>query len=379
MKTLPAAGLLLAGIAIGIVVGKTSGFATAGSSPGDDEAGPANTRITKHERQSLSESRLGGIAKIRQARPAELAGVTRRLGETADPVERQRLISECLLNMSAQNWREVVGSFNSLSLETGRDDPEGWKLALFRSGQVAGEEAMNTYLAAGLGKKDQGSWNTLYGWASKDASAALAWLKNAETAGKEVPNSLFTAIIAGAALNDPAEALGMLSELPADQRRGNSAGDLVWNVVQNGGTDALEQVLQHAHGLNGTDPADGRLSDLLYHHAIEKLLWKADHARDAAQACEIITKIDQYGRNPTSTAHQALQKFRWYSVPDKLDLLESASKTTNQSQLNLPFLASAFFKTMSGEGDREAAREWMAKHPDSPLVPHLEKNTQAKP
>jgi hypothetical protein len=160
--------------------------------------------------------------------------------------------------------------------------------------------------------------------------------------------------------------------------RQNCTEHLVSNVVQNGGTDALDQVLQYAATMDTSTIENDALSDLLYHHSIEKLLWKADRALDVKQARDIIGKIARYDRDPTKTAHQVFQKYRWYAVPDKLDILHAAS-TSAKTELDMPLLTSALKETMFGEGDRMAARDWMAKHPDSPFIPYLEEITQAKP
>ncbi len=279
--------------------------------------------------------------------------------------------------MTADNWAEIIASFYKLSCETGRDPSEAWKLALFRSGQVAGAEAMNHQLAEGLDKRKQESWNILYGWGTKDPLSALNWLKTAETAGHAISADNYTAAIAGAALSNPKHALDLLAHVPAPFRQ-NCTDQLVWNVVQNGGTDALDEVMQYAASLDTSTLENDALADSLYHHSIEKLLWKADRALDVKQAREIIGKVAQYDRNPTKTAHQVFQKYRWYAVPDKLDILHTASTTAN-TELDVPFLTSALKETMYGEGDRTAARDWMAKHPDSPFVPYLEEVTQTNP
>lgn len=375
MKTLAPAGFVLAGIAIGLIIGRTS--SDSAFSREDSETAPSRTRSPDRERGSREVGVVSGIEKIRQARPTELAGLTRLAASSSDPIEKHRLVSECLLHMTADNWHDVVSSFYKLSCETGRDAAEEWKLALVRSGQVAGAEAMDRQLAEGLDKKKQESWSILYGWATKDPLSALKWLKTAKTAGHAISENNYAAVIAGAALSDPKSALDLLAQVPEPVRQG-CTDDLVSNVVQNGGTDALDQVMQYAASLDTSTVENDALSDLLYHHSVEKLLWKADLALDVKQAREIIGKIARYDRNPTKTAHQVFQKYRWYAVPDKLDILNTASTTTNTG-LDVPLLTSALKDTMYGEGDRAAARDWMTKHPDSPFVPYLEEITQAEP
>ncbi|HEY8961526.1 MAG TPA: hypothetical protein VIM57_04910 [Luteolibacter sp.] len=295
----------------------------------------------------------------------------------SDPIEAHRLLTECLLHMTEDNWKEVIASFNEVSITTGRDPGNEWKLALFRAGQVAGADAMEPQLANGF-KDGMQCWQFLYGWSSKDPRAALAWVKKAEADGHKTPNDLYSAILSGAALNDPGNALKLLGEIPAEQRK-NCAGHFVWNVVQNGGTEALDPVLQYASTLDGSNPGNAKLVRELFREATDKLLWKADHARDVPQACEVVAKLGQYGRDPNDATRAALQKFRWYSMPDKLTLLETVSGGPQGSELQLASLTSTLLSTMGGGTEVAAVQEWMKQHPDSPLIPHLDKRIKAAP
>lgn len=372
MKVLSSAGFLAGGVAIGILLGKGPMSSDADSRQGSDSVS-GNVRSTGSGRSSASDSASSGVNAIRQAAPDKLASLTKQAVSMADPVEIQRLLAECLLHMTAENWRDVVASFNQISLTTGRDPGNEWKLALFRSGQVAGAEAMDSYLDGDLTKnRSTQCWQTLYGWGSKDPQAALAWLKKAEADGHKTSNELYSAVIAGTALNNPQDALKLLDEIPAERRK-NCAGNLVWNVVQNGGTDALDPLLQYASSLDTSNGNNETLAEGLFYEATEKLLWKADHARDVPQACEVIAKLGQYGRDPNEATGAALQKFRWYVIPDKLNLLETVSAGPRGSDLELASFTSRVLSTMNGDKDVAAVAEWMKQHPDSPLIPHLSK------
>lgn len=370
MNHLFPAGLLVVGLSVGIVIGR----ATSKSSSGPEQAtlDSSGMRAVKRERPSRTDSPTGGIDRIRKAKPSEIGGLTGLAASSADPIERQRLVSECLLHMTAENRREILGSFATISRESGRDAAEEWKLAMIRSGQVAGEEVMNEQLAAGLKNRKQQSWSMLYGWGTKDPRAALDWIKKAEANGHETNAENYSAIIAGAALSDPDGALKLLAEIPADRRSG-CAGNLTWNVVQNGGVEALDDVLQFASKLDKSDPQNKQFADNLLDQTADRLLWKADHALDVQQACEVVAKLVEYGEDPTDITSRALQKYRWYAMPDKLKLLDTANSAIEAGSLNLPMLTSFVLGTMNGNGDKVAAIEWMNKNPDSPLVPLIEK------
>lgn len=369
MKILPASGFLLAGLTAGIIIGNAGLVAPA--TLREESNGQSAARSTKRDRLALPDSSLTSIARIRQSRPAELAGLTEMAVATADPIESHRLLSECLLNMTAENWLEVVSSFNKLSNETGRDRENQWKLALFRSGQVAGEAAMDSYLSAGLKNKKSEAWEVLYGWSSKDPRAALAWLKNAEAAGKEISTENYNAVIAGTALGNPNDALALLDGISPQHRQG-IAGHLVWNTTQNGGTDALDSVIQYASKLDASDPNAAALAGDLFKEVTEKLLWKADHARDVGQAGDVVIKLAESGLDPTRITQQALRKYRYYSMPDKLNLLESVNAAPHHSELDQTVLTATVLSGLNeGNGDVEAIKNWMAQHPNSRLVPHL--------
>jgi len=343
----------------------------------DTDSVSANGRSTGSGRSSEAGSADPRVHAIRQAAPDKLASLTRQAVSMTDPVENQRLLAECLLHMTAENWREVMAGFKEISLTTGRDPADEWKLALFRVGQVAGAEAMDGYLSTGLKNPTQ-CWRTLYGWSSKDPQAALSWLKKAEADGHKIPNELYSAVISGTALSDPKDALKLLDQIPAEQRK-NCAGNLVWNVVQNSGTEALDSLLQYASHLDASNAANAEFSSRLFHEVTEKLLWKADHARDVPQACEVVEKLSEYGRDPNYATQAVLQKFRWYQIPDKLNILETVSAGPKGSELQLASLTSSVLNTMNGDGDAVAIYEWMKQHPDSPLIPHLSERIKVAP
>jgi len=143
--------------------------------------------------------------------------------------------------------------------------------------------------------------------------------------------------------------------------------------VQHGGVEALDDVLQFATNLDKSDLRNEQFAGNLFKEAAEKLLWKADNARSVDQACEVVVKLTQYGQDPTDVTMSALQRYRWYNMPDKLKLLNNITTSVQAADLNLPSLRFFVLGTMNGAGDRAAVLEWMNQHPDSPLVPIIEK------
>jgi hypothetical protein len=369
MKALSSAGFLAGGLAIGIFLGRGP-ISPEPSPPQAPDTAAAGSRPGKTGR-AANTSLHPGVSTIRQADPAELAALAAQAASMSDPVEIRRLLAECLLHMTAENWRDVIASFDRISKATGRDQADEWKLALFRSGQLAGPEAMDLLATAGLKDNKQQCWQTLYGWGTKDARGALAWLAKAEAEGRATTNDHYTALISGAALSDPHDALKLLEEIPAERRK-DCAGNLVWNLVQNGGIGALDPFIEYASKLDVSQSSNLELANDLFYEAREKLLWTADHCRDVQQACDVVSKLAEYGRDPNELTQAALRKYRYYYMPEKLKLLETVSSGPLGSELELGSLTSTVMDTMNGDQDRAAVREWMSQHPDSPLIPHLQ-------
>lgn len=366
MKILPSVGLLGTGLGIGLVIGQMTSAAKPDSN--SDAPGTSAARVTKRDRSMQGGPAANSMEAIRRAKPDAVAGLTELAVSESDPIERHGRIAECLRRMDAENWKSVMDSFYKLSIETGRDNAEAWKLGLMRSGQVAGEAAMNDLLSKGFNKKHQECWSTLYGWGMKNPRAALDWLKQAEAGGHQPVAANYTAIIAGAALSDPSLAMQLLESIPKSART-DSPGHLVWNLVQNGGVETLDAVLGYASTMDRSDPADAKFANDLMNQATDKLLWKADHALDVPQACEVVLKLTQYGQDPTLMTSRALEKYRWYGMPAKLKLLDDVNSSSGISELNLPALARQVLGTMNGEQDQVAVRNWLQENPDSPLVP----------
>ncbi len=379
MKLTSAAGLGLGCLALGIVLGKgplASRTGSGTSQPGYSEAGaPRATKSARFHRASLHP----GIATIRNASPGELAALTEQAATMYDPVEIQRLLSECLLHMTAENWRDVVNTFNKISVESGRDPAEAWKLALFRSGQVAGPDAMDTFLGEDFAKANANCWHTLYGWSSRDPRAALDWLRKVEAEGHSPGPGHYEAVISGAALGDPQAALKLLGEIPASMRV-KCTGNVVWNVVQNGGTGALDSVLDYASTLDPADGDDKNLAEGLFRSVTDKLLWQADHTRDVQQGCDVVLKLaNEYQRDPTSLTLQMIDKYRWYGAGEKIQILATIHDGLEGDQLEIPVLIQSLMRTMNLKNDEAPIRDWIQKHPDSPLAPHLSSRLPSAP
>lgn len=375
MKKFSSIGFLAVGLVVGLLLGR-GGIPGSVQGEGSPQLGSSPSGRTKAGMRDDQEA--AGVRMIRSASPDQVGKITRQVLSVSDPVEGQRLLAECLLNMTADNWRDIVSSFSRISTETGRDPADQWRLALYRAGQIAGAESLEGYLKDGLQGNSQHIWHSLQGWSSKDPQAALQWLEKMESEGHAVSNDYYAAVVSGCARENPDDALKLLAGLPPEKRK-SCAGHLVWNVVQNSGVDGLDPVLDYASKLDASDPDNARLAGDLFGEATQKLLWRSDHARDVGQASTVVEKLVNYGRNPVDVTAQALEKYRWYPSRSKLDLLADVSERSILPDGDLPGLARLVLRNLGGDEDRAGVREWMKLHPGSPLIPLLETRVGSNP
>ncbi len=354
---------------MGVLIEKTSVFSSLATS-GEVEGTSARTRQVRPDGLNSSDTSLPSLRAIRQAAPEKIASLTEQTLKTADPLELMRLLSECLVNMTGDNWLDILSSFEKVATDTGRNRSDELKLARFRAGQVAGESAMDLYTSEGYESAEDARWEILRGWATMDPEAVVAWIKKAEARGIKISPSCYSAVIAGAALVQPGNAIELLAQMPPESRK-NAGGQLTWCTVQNGGTDMLYQLLDFSASLDLSDPNNAKLSKDIVDQVSEKLLWRADQARDVAQACDVVEKLVQHGQDPTFSTNKALRKYRYYPMADKLDIIEQINSKRPESSLDLPLLTTTVVGTMNGQKDVVAVREWIDKNPVSPVVPLL--------
>lgn len=364
-----AIGCVLVGVAIGFVGGRRSS---------ENQKEKISSEQSSQERfQSLKSDLSLRSTTIRNSRKqllgasdAEIPQLLNRALSAIDLLEGKALYAECLMQMTPQNRVSIMAEFANLSQESGRDPSGEWKLALERCGQVDGENAMNELAQEGLDKKSHEPWHTLYGWANVDPKAALNWLENQESLGEPVSQTLYEAIIAGAALKNPQEAIALLDEIPIESR-GNRAGHLTWNLVQHGGIQALDGLLDYAANLDQSDHQAASFVQNIVNDASSKMLWTAARGSgDVDLVQDVIQRVEVIEGDPLQVTSKALHEFRWQPVGLRLDILEFANSQTRNPDLiagQLDSLLAQAFSTQPSEEDEQAIRQWQDAHPDSPL------------
>ncbi len=357
---------LLAGFLTGRNTGDRTGVDQAeGDNPSNRPGfGRPRERVAAADTASRGAGRAL-LGEIRRSTPEQLSGLMVRAIECPDPVEKELLMAECLMFMEASNWNELLDSFAEATGATGRDQYGAWKNCLMRSGQVAGEQAMNHWREKGLGGLQDEPWHTIYGWASVDPAAAKQWLERCEAEGTNPPTALYQALIAGAGLHDSKVTMNLLESLP-EERRGTAAGHLVWNLTARGGLDELEPWLEYARG-NAEDPELAGLAGSLRGEIEKKFVWAATSSGRADLALQHLEFLADEPSDLPSLARRMLSGFEGAKASEGLELVEGLME--NPRFAELPEMAQlqrmALGQAMQGTpGGLDA---WLRNNPNSPL------------
>ena len=285
--------------------------------------------------------------------------------ECPDPIEKELLMAECLMFMDDSNWNDLLESFAEATGATGRDQYGAWKNCLMRSGQVAGEQAMNHWREKGLGGLRDEPWHTIYGWASVDPTAAKQWLERCEAEGGNPPTALYQALIAGAGLHDSKVTMNLLESLP-EERRGTAASHLVWNLTARGGLEELKPQLEYAREHEDDQKLAG-LAGSLRKEIEKKFLWAATASGRADLALQHLEFLAAEPSELPSLARRVLSGFEGAKASEGLKLVEGLMKNPRFSELpemgNLQ--RTALEQAMNGNpGGLDA---WLRNNPASPL------------
>ena len=358
-------------VALALVAGFLTGRNTGGKGSQaqvEDQANRPDFGRPRERTMADTASRGAGrllLAEIRRSSPDKLAGLMTRALECADPVEKELLMAECLMYMEASNWNQLLESFAQATGATGRDQYGAWKNCLMRSGQVAGEQAMNQWRENGLGGSQDEPWHTMYGWASVDPLAAKQWLDRCEAEGGSPATSLYQALIAGAGLNDSKVTMDLLENLP-QERRGSAAGHLVWNLTARGGLDELKPWLEYARD-RADDPNLSGLAASLRGEIEKKFVWSATSSGRADLA---VQHLDFLAAEPTDLpplARRMLSGFHGAKSAAGMELVEGLMKNPRFAEIPEMAMLQRMALEQVAVGIPDGLDGWLLKNPDSPL------------
>ncbi|MES2476387.1 MAG: hypothetical protein V4640_11440 [Verrucomicrobiota bacterium] len=357
---------LLAGFLAGRNIGERAGSEKTQGKNLVDEPGFGRPR----ERVAVADTASRGagrvlLGEIRRSTPEQLGALMFRAIECPDPVEKELLMAECLMFMEPSNWNKLLDAFAEATGVTGRDQYGAWKSCLMRSGQVAGEQAMNHWREKGLSGLDDEPWHTIYGWASVDPSAAKQWLERCEAEGEIPSTGLYQALIAGAGLHDSKATMNLLESLPED-RRNSAAGHLVWNLTARGGLEELKPWLEYARA-HAEDPQLAGLAGSLRGEIEKKFVWAATSSGRADLALQHLEFLATDAAELPPLAQRVLSGFEGAKSPQALELMEGL--LGNPRFAELPEMAGlqqmALEQAMNGNPG--SLDSWLKSHPNSPL------------
>ncbi len=315
--------LVACSLLTGFLVGRSSGGRTDPASESASEDKPRQVRVRERDSSREAASPRSGrtlLAEIRRSPSDKLGSLMFRAIECSDPIEKELLMAECLMFMDASNWSDLLRAFADATGTTGKDQYGAWKHCLMRSGQVAGQDAMDHWRKTGfIGRSDE-PWHTIYGWASVDPDAARQWLRNAETEGEGISSALYQALIAGSALHDSGKTMALLESLP-EARRNSAAGHLVWNLTARGGLDELKPWLEYARK-HADHPELANLAGGLRGEIEKKFIWAGTNSGRPDLALQHLDFLATGPADLPALADRMLSGFGAAKSSGGLDLVE---------------------------------------------------------
>lgn len=155
-----------------------------------------------------------------------------------NPLERMRLFTGFLPQVTAENWQEAVAAFRAQGEKEGLWFTAEWKFLMEHVGRFAGGPTILQKLQGG----DESDARAMFtGWATADPAAATSWFEQ-HSGPKDERARIFVSILDGLGRSDPQRAILLL------ERAGTlvkSGGDhLIESSVTAGGWRAAEDTLR---------------------------------------------------------------------------------------------------------------------------------------
>lgn len=351
---------LLLALVAGLLAGRLAPGRAPMAQENASEDGYSNHRTKSGERVSEAPdaSAVGRLRReIRQAPASQLSGLVYRSLEVTDPVERRLLLMEALRLADGPTCMAIVQQFKDLTAETGRDPNIEWEMVLFETGKKAGSEALEAWKAEGKGGGNPMMWHALYGMASKDPAAAMAWL-NSPTNG-DLPNHdrLISAVLAGAALGKSDQSTRFLAELPEELRK-SCIGHYAWNIVQSGGIDGgIDWMLETKKQYADSDPG--------YAAAVEREMLERIYKSNVfgGAGSKMADHLARIYQSAPMNPEQLISLASRLPGSDRLDLISNLSSKNVFQDNN----AEEVLHRIVSQTSPQEANAWLAAHPHSPI------------
>ncbi len=157
--------------------------------------------------------------EIRRAQPRNIPNLVHQALQIPDHNDRRLALIEAIHAATPEQCMEIMNQFDMVARETGRSDYGLWTSALFETGKIGGAILLDSWKEQGKTGANKELQATLYGMATQNPSAALAWLDNPANADIPDRQTLLNHVIAGAALKDVPSATRMMAGMPVVERR----------------------------------------------------------------------------------------------------------------------------------------------------------------
>ena len=350
---------LVAGIWIGRM-----GVAPASAGEGSASAGRADGKSMERrtsERSAGAASAYGRLrSEIRGASPVRMAELLKRALLHPDALERRALVIACFEGMDATNWLGMYRQFTEVTRESGVIHPTDQRMSLMVVGRSGGQEAAEWF------KENAGPEQlreVVWGWAQEDPAAAVTWLNAGPVDDPALRHRLLSVALGGAAHRDGIAAESMLDALPLEDRLA-CVSDFTWNLAQRDGMDAAVEWTVKANQRAGADPA---YTAKIAANVVDRILDACEEVEGTRGAA------DRMARIIASDATQA-DKMKLFvarlPADQPFEFLAGISKTPMAASGEMKDRIEGHLSHLAATR-KQAALDWLAKHPDDPLAAEL--------
>lgn len=155
-----------------------------------------------------------------------------------NPLERMRLFTEFLPQVTADNWQQAVAAFRAQGEKEGLWFTAEWKFLMEHAGRFAGGQTILQKLRSG----DESDARAMFaGWATVDPAAATSWFEQ-YSGTKDERVRIFTSLLDGLGRSDPQRAILLLENAGSLSKDGGDR--LIESSVTAGGWRAAEDALR---------------------------------------------------------------------------------------------------------------------------------------
>jgi hypothetical protein len=262
--------------------------------------------------------------------------------------------------MDAGNFEAMIRESERNSLETGRSNNDEWIVLLVRSGQVAGQQAVELWSGDLKRNWDQIS-RSMWGWGSADPEAALKWIQE-----RDLPpltrSNLLGSLMAGAISKDRDQAMSMLAALPEADRL-NCVSPFTHHLIQNEGKDGMIDWLKSVTTSGSGPEYTKKVADQVF----DKMVWSGANQYNVPAVVADMERFASVVPLDDIRISRAIAQVRSREPVRGIELLDQLARSPLMAnQTPSPMLLSQATEAAINR-DRAGVQQWLAENPDSPI------------